>query len=483
MKDKSKYRYKSLADDIETKILNNTYLIGEKLPSIRGLSVKLNLSVSTVFKSYVELEKTGLIEVRPKSGYYVKAIPTLQKKPSSGSVLKTKRKIDSSFVSNEVQLAMRNPKFLPLGTAALAPDLMPVKKINRIIRRMSFQGVKSIFSYSLPEGEPELRRLLALRAVGILAEAQPESFIVTNGCTEALMLALQATVKPKDTVAIESPTFYGILSVLRELGVYVVEIPTDPVEGVDVAELKKSIRRHKIKACVFMSNFHNPLGSLMPDSKKEEVVSLLNHHEIPLIEDDIYSFFYHGKERPKPLKFWDKKNLVITCTSFSKTLAPGIRVGWMIAGEPIRDRLIELKRKSSLATSCLDQYVMVEILKSGEYERHLRHLRNQTRIQLFSMANAIQDFFPKDCGMAIPEGGYLLWVQLPPGVDSMTLYKKALENQISIMPGTIFSTSNQFEKYIRISCGHPFTDEIKNGVIRIGELINEIRDSGKLRRY
>ncbi|MBU2510678.1 PLP-dependent aminotransferase family protein [bacterium] len=475
MKDKNRYLYKVLATDIEKKILNGTYVIGEKLPSIRELHTNLNLSISTICKAFVELERTGLIEVRPKSGYYIKPIPFLdQKIPSIGAGSHSPQKIESSFISNEVQLAMRNPNYLPLGTAALSIDLMPVKEIIRLIKNVSYRGIKSIFSYSLPQGEPELRRQLALRTVGFLEGVLPDNYIVTNGCTEALVLALKAVVKPEDTVAIESPTFYGILTVLEEMGVYVVEIPTDPVEGVNIEALENSIATNNIKACLFMSNFQNPLGSLIPDEKKEKLVRLLNHHEIPLIEDDVYSSLYHGKERPKPLKFWDRKELVLTCTSFSKTLAPGLRVGWIIAGNRFKNRLIELKRETSIATSCLDQYVMTEILKSGAYDKHLRHLRNSTRKQLYNVAHAIHEYFPKNIRLAVPKGGFLLWVQLPEGVDSIELYYKALEKQISILPGTICALSNQYKEYIRISCGHPFTEDIRKGIAMVGDLIREL---------
>ncbi len=476
MTDKKRYRYKTLAGDIEKKILNGTYLIGEKLPSIRELQVKLNLSINTIYRAFIELEKTGLIETRPKSGYYVKPIPILSRNfPPRGTGKKQPQKIDSTFISNEVQLAMSNPHYLPLGTAALSPELMPVKEIIQLVKRITFRGIQSIFSYTLPEGEPELRRLLALRTVGILEKVQPENFIITNGCTEALILALKAVVKPGDTVAIEAPTFYGILKVLKDMGIDIVEVPTDPVTGVYVEKLEQTVTNKNPKACLFMSNFHNPLGSLMPDDNKEQVVRLLNHYEIPLIEDDIYSSLYHGKERPKPLKFWDKKDLVLSCSSFSKTLAPGLRVGWILTGDRFKNRLIELKRESSIATSYLDQYIMIEILKSGSYERHLRHLRRCTRNQLQNVAQAIHDCFPREVRLAIPEGGFILWVQLPEGVDSVELYYKALERQISILPGTICSSTDQFRDYVRISCGHPVSSEILSGIKVVGDLIRDLR--------
>ncbi len=478
---RDKYRYKALADELRDKIMSGTYLVGEKLPSIRELHQQLNLSISTVYQAFIELETTGLIEVKPKSGYYIKPIPSdSQQKPARGENYHHPQKVVSSFITNEVQLAMSNPNYLPLGTAAISSEHMPLKGIARLVKEMTYKNIKPVFSYNLPQGDPELRRQIALKTIGILEGVSADDVIITNGCTEALALALKAVVEPEETIAIESPTFYGILPALEELGVYVVEVPTDPVDGVCVESLERIIKKNKIKACLFMPNFQNPLGSLMPDEKKEKVVSLLNRNGIPLIEDDIYSELYHDKERPRPFKSFDQKDLVLSCSSFSKTLAPGLRVGWIIPGDRFKSKLIKLKRETSIATSCLDQYLMTEFLKTGAYERHLRHLRNITRKQLYDAALMIEKHFPKNIRLAIPKGGFLLWVQLPAGVDSMELYYMALKRQISIMPGTICSPSDQFKEYIRISCGHPFTEEMKNGIIKIGDLIEELHQKNNI---
>jgi len=474
---KKGFQYRLLANEIKAKIQSGTYRSGEKLPSIRTLHKQLNLSISTIYKAFIELETTGLIEAVPKSGYYVRnwsmsdiEPPKTQFQPQSP------QKVVSSFIGNEVHLARENPNYLPLGTAAVSPDLLPYKIFSKILNNISQQGIKSILSYNLPQGNPELRRQIALKTIGLIDQVTAEDIVVTNGCTEALALSLKAILKPEDTIAIESPTFYGILPVLEELKVYAVEIPTDPVSGINIEHLEKAIKENNIKACFLTPNFHNPLGALMPEEKKEKLVKLLNQFNIPIIEDDIYSELYFGKNHPKPFKAYDQKDLVITCSSFSKTLAAGLRIGWVIPGKHYKNKILSLKTEHSIGTSSLDQYILAEFLKSGGYERHLRVLRNITQKQVLDYIDAVKNFFPKHTKLAIPKGGFLLWIQLPHQVDSLAVYQQALEKQICILPGSICSPSNQFNDYIRLSCGYPFTKEVKKGIQIMGGIIEKLQN-------
>jgi DNA-binding transcriptional MocR family regulator len=339
-----------------------------------------------------------------------------------------------------------------------------------IVKGISAKEMKELIHYPLTEGNPELRRQIALKTFGIPLSA--EDIVITNGCMEAVTLTIQAIVKPGETVAIETPTHFGLLQYLKEMGILVAEIPTDPCCGLDVDELEKVLRRIPIKACLFMPCFQNPLGSLMPEDRKQKLAQLAEQYQVPVIEDDIYGeIFYDGNHRPSLLKSFDQNEWVITCSSFSKTLAAGFRIGWVIPGKRFKEKILRLKASTTVATSSLDQHVITRFLSEGAYERHLRSLRQVIKNQVFRTAMAIQKYFPKDTRLAVPKGGSLLWVQLPAGADGLEIYRKALDRHISILPGAVCSVSGQFGNYIRIGCGHPFTEALEKGIETLGRLV------------
>lgn len=226
-----------------------------------------------------------------------------------------------------------------------------------------------------------------------------------------------------------------------------------------------------------MPNFHNPLGALMPDAHKKRLVHLINEYEIPLVEDDISSELHFAKQRPMPLKAFDQQGLVVTCSSFSKTLAPGLRIGWAIPGKRFKEKVQNLKAATTVSTSTLDQYLVAQYLPGGAYERHLRRLRNALKKQVVRSALAVQKHFPPETRLAMPDGGTLLWVQLPPQVDGMRVYRKALDHRIAIIPGEVCSNSGQFKNFIQISCGAPYTAKVENGIATLGRIIYKL--SGK----
>jgi DNA-binding transcriptional MocR family regulator len=288
--DKKIFRYRHLAEEIEEKIMNGIYNPGERLPSIRKLHKQSNLSISTVYHAYMELESIGLVEARPKSGYFVNpvALRNLEVPRFKKSSVPPK-KVKLSAMMNSVISAISNPYLLPLGSTVVDSELMPFKHLSRILKDLSHHDLKSMISYSLSEGLPELRRQIALRTVGVLDGIAPEDIIITNGCTEAVALSLRAIARPGDTIAVETPTNFGFLQLLQELGLLVMEVSADPRYGVDLDELENIFRKNRIKACLLIPNFHNPLGALMPDDQKIRLIELINEYEIFVIEDDISS--------------------------------------------------------------------------------------------------------------------------------------------------------------------------------------------------
>jgi DNA-binding transcriptional MocR family regulator len=285
---KKVFRYRHLAEEIEQKILSGIYQPGEKLPSIRKLHKQSNLSISTIYRTYMELEALGLVQARPKSGYYVNPVVLQKLKvPRFKKISFPPKKVKLSAMINSVISAISNPYLLPLGSTVTDSELLPFKHFARTLKDLSHAELKSMISYSLSEGYPELRRQIALRTLGALKGISPEDIIITNGCMEAVALSLLAVTDPGDTVAVETPTNFGYLQLLKELRLLVLEVPTDPRLGADINALEKIFRQNRIKTCLLVPNFHNPLGAIMPEGHKQQLVQLINEYEVPVIEDDI----------------------------------------------------------------------------------------------------------------------------------------------------------------------------------------------------
>ncbi|AOY58649.1 PLP-dependent aminotransferase family protein [Desulfococcus sp.] len=475
MRSRSVFRYRALAEEIEAKIHDGTYAPGEKLPSIRQLHRRLNLSISTIHQAYIALETIGLVEARPKSGYFVSpvSLKNLETPVLPAPAAKPLR-VETTGMVNSVLKAISDPRMLPLGSSTTATDLLPHRQFARIFKTLSERDIRKILSYSLTEGHPGLRRQLALRMIGFLKGVSPEDIVITTGCMEAVTLCLQAILKPGDTLAIETPTHFGFLQLFKEMGIMVVEVPTHPRAGVDIDALARILESTPIRACLFMPNIHNPLGTLLSDEGKERLVNLLNRHDVPVIEDDICGeLYFEGQRRPSLLKTWDRKNLVLTCSSFSKTLAPGFRIGWVLPGPRFKDKILRLKAGSTVCTATPDQEIMARFLEGGAYERHLRILRGAVRNQTLKTAMAVKKHFPQDTRLSFPAGGSLLWIELNRRIDGMTLYQQALENRIAILPGAVCSVSGMFRNFIRIGCGAPFTNETERGIETLGRLARQ----------
>jgi DNA-binding transcriptional MocR family regulator len=296
----------------------------------------------------------------------------------------------------------------------------------------------------------------------------PDDLIVTCGATEALNLALRAVARPGDAIAIESPTSFAVVHVLKALGMTAVEIPTDPCRGMDLNALELAIRKHSIRACMTIANCHDPLGVVTNDVRKRDLVDLLKSRDIPLIEDDSYGDLAFGEVRPKPAKAFDTDLLVLSCSSFSKVLGPGFRVGWIEAGR-FRDSVKRLKFVTTAASPTLPQRTIAQFIESGGYDRYVRGLRQTLKNQVQVYRDAVTQYFPEDTRASQPEGGYYLWLQLA-GRDALSLYRDATSHNISIVPGAIFSPAGAFRNHVRISCGQPWSSTIDGALITLGKL-------------
>ena len=462
--------YEQTADKVGVLIERGTLRAGERVPSVRRLSRQHGISVSTVLQAYMLLENRGLIEARPQSGYYVRprfqALPPepVMTTPSDGA----SRVAVDDLVARVMQ-AMRDPAIVPLGAGGPDPRLFPNEKLHRVLATVARRAGASANTYDVPPGSIELRRQIARRSLDWGCSLSSEEFVTTNGCMEALNVCLRAVAKPGDTIAVESPAFFGLLQAIQCLGMKALEISSDPREGICLDALDYATRCHKVAAVVVNLNFQNPLGSCMPDEKKKALVELLARKEIPLIEDDLFGDLYFGQQRPKTAKGFDKKGLVLLCGSVSKTLAPGFRVGWTAPGR-FQTQVERLKHSISCASPVLTQLAIAEFLKNGGYDHYVRRIRRAYAQQLQTIGEAIGRYFPEGTKVTRPQGGFLLWVEFPKWVNALELHRQALAQNISICPGPIFSPKQSYRNFIRISCGHPWSERIEKALVTIGRL-------------
>ncbi len=462
--------YRAVADELGEMIRGGTLRPGDQLPSVRSLCRTRAASPSTVLHAYEILESDGLIESRPRSGYYVSD----NRKPTPAPRISTPKSRSTRVAVSDLVFdtleASRDRGVVPLGSAFPSPSQFPWAKLARYLgssaRRMDPWSTVE----SLPPGSVDLRRQIARRYLRLGMTIGIEQIVITAGALEALNLALQTVVHAGETIAIESPTFYGCLQAAERLGINVVEIPTHPREGIDLNALAKAIDKYPIRACWFMTTLHHPTGATMPADKKRELVRLVSSHGIALIEDDAYAELQFGSTPSPPAKAFDKKGFVLHCGSFSKCLAPGYRLGWVAAGRFTKE-LARRKIESSLATSLPIQQCIAHMLRHGGYDSHLAGLRRSLASRQSAALDSVRRHFPAGYRVAAPAGGYFLWIECAGSVDSIEVHRLALDFGISIAPGPMFSARRQFGNFIRINYGHPWNPAMDRAIQRIGEIL------------
>lgn len=464
--------YEQVADTIARLIHRGTLQSGDRIPSVRQLRDQLGVSMSTVVEAYRRLESEGLVEARPQSGYYVRFNCPLPPEPSISAPEAIAKEVGIETLLSEVLTTTRRPGIVPLGIVETSPALLPTERLNQVLCKVARHAGISANQYDFPPGHEVVRQRIARRSLTWGGSLTADDLVVTCGCMESINLCLRAVTKPGDTIVVDSPVFYGFLQIFESLGLKALEIPTYPREGIHIETLESVIRQHPVKACLLTPNFSNPLGSCMPEENKQQLVEMLTKANIPLIEDDALGELYFGDRRPRPAKAFDTEGMVLLCSSFSKDLAPGYRVGWTAPGR-FKAQVERMKHLSTIANPTLPQLAVAEFLQSGGYDHHLRQLRKVLAEQVHQMIQAIGEFFPEGTKVTRPTGGLLLWVELPKSVDSLQLYRQAIQHNISIIPGHIFSTTDRYRHCIRLNCGYPWSREIEQAMDRLGQLAKQ----------
>jgi DNA-binding transcriptional MocR family regulator len=462
------FLYGRIARKFARQIKEGVLRPGDRLPSVRRLSKTEKVSMSTAWQAYMLLENRDLIRARPQSGFYVRPISASLLEPQITAPISVPTEVSLSELAASILSLPSNQDIVPYGAVNPAPELLPIKKLNRILAAVSARANSVANAYSPSSGMEELRRQIARRTFESGVSSVSDDVIVTCGATEAINLCLRAVVKPGDTIAVESPTYFGILQMIESLGLRAIEIPTQARDGVCLNALERAIKQHQIKACLFVLNFSNPLGSLMPDETKRKLVALLARADIPLIEDDIYGDLHFGAARPKAAKAFDSEGMVMLCSSVSKTIAPGYRIGWTLPGK-YKSQVEILKQTNTLTTPTLLQLAIAEFFESDRYNRHLRAMRTTVAEHMERASTIIAKYFPEGTKITRPVGGCVLWVELPKLFNTLALHKNALEKGISISPGRLFASTAQYNHCFRLNCGHPWSNRMENALKTLGK--------------
>jgi len=461
------FLYQQVVDLIQTMQLSGSLRSGDKLPSLRKLSSQLGISIPTVKQAYIELERLGKVEARAKSGYFLKAVEGIFSTPKRAKFIRRPVEVRCQSLIEECYQAVHAPNSLQLGTSHPVMASPPDKALARIMRRVLAQAGPKAMLYGPMDGYLPLKQQLAQRYLQQGIEAKPDDIVITNGAQEALAIALQCVAKSGDVIAVESPTYFGILELIENLGMMALEIPTCSEEGICLIDLVDSLDSHNVKACIFSSLINNPTGSFMSAEKRQKLVSITESRNIPLIEDAVYGELHFNQTSALPMQAYSTKGLVITCSSFSKTAAPSYRIGWILT-QRFEEKAKGLKRALSCSSSLLNQMVIYEFVRSGDYDRHLKRLIQVLRVNKERMLALISQTFPDNTCVSNPQGGGVVWLELPAGCDAIDLFRKSVEAGTSITPGVLFSPSGKYKRCARISYGLPWNNRLEKAIEQLG---------------
>lgn len=465
--------YQDIANQLTDRIQNGVYITGTRLPGVRQLSQQFDVSISTIVQAQRLLENTGLIEARPRSGYYVCAYAKhYLKPPKSSNPDGIPTAITGQELAFQLAQAANHDDFVALGAAVPHGDFLPIRAFQRSLGKVTRQfGIRAA-NYAFPPGLPELQQQIARRMFLAGSQVDPDHIIITNGCSEALTLAVQSIAKRGDIVAVESPAFYGLLQVLNSMGIKALEIPTDPDTGMSLDALQLALEQWDVKACIVIPNISNPLGSIMPNANKQALVELANHYDIALIEDGIYSELNNSQHALRSLHSFDTEGRVIYCSSFSKTISPGMRVGWMVTNQH-EQQLEFMKYTTNLSTATLPQMAIAHYLEHGGHDRYLRQAKAQYAQQINLFSQAIAKYLPDNTRATQPKGGFILWIELDQRVDAFGLCQQLLQQQISVAPGQIFSASGKYKNWIRLNCAQPWNKRTEQALALLGQKVHQ----------
>ncbi|QKJ85017.1 GntR family transcriptional regulator [Paramixta manurensis] len=459
-------RYRQIAEQIKQAIHAGTLLPDTRLPSVRTLAAQYRVSLTTALKTLRTLEDEHYAVAKPKSGFFVaplqrpqRDLPAVVEQPKAIAPLDEQTELHLAMVGADCRVRLD----LANGDSAL----YPVKRIGLLMRQLGYSKPFLLGNTVKGTGYAPLKAEIARRAVEYGCNINPDDILITNGCIEAISLSLRATVMPGDVVAVESPCYFVLLQMLHNLNLRVIEVEAGHEGYINVETLTALFRRKAVKAFVTLANINNPLGKSIPNEEKAYIARQADENDVVIIEDDIFGDTAFGERRPFPMRAFSPN--AILCSGFSKTVAPGMRIGWVHSANFMR-KIASLKYTSTMGTSVLSQAAIAELLRSGGYDAHLRKLRRELSRQINQIRQAVLRYFPAGTRVSEPEGGYVLWVEMPrQALNVRALFIKARNAGIGIAPGHIFATDNRYDHCFRLNAGFGWNDEVDQAIKQLAQ--------------
>ncbi len=458
-----------LADRMARSVRAGTLKRGERLPSVRELAAQHAVSLSTAVQAYRWLEDARLIEARPRSGYYVAARPPRLPEPQVSRPDPASRMVQLDQLGLQVMTLSQDPGVISFGAACPGPDLFDQDRVRRAMARAVMRHRDLLCTYPLGPGMEEARRAVARHALGLGCVLMPDDVVMTNSCIEAISLCLRSVCKPGDVVALESPTYYGFLEILQSLHLRALEIPTHPRHGLSLEALQLALETQPVKAVLAVPTLSNPLGASMPVADRRRLAAMVARHDVALIEDVLYNDLCEQDDKRRAVKSFDTTGHVMICGSFSKTVAPGLRLGWVEAGR-WSQALRRTKAAQSGGQSGVMELALADLLTQAGGGAALRQLRATIASRVDEARQLIADSFPRGTRVSDPAGGFILWLELPEAIDSARLYEACLAERILIAPGLMFSASPRFRHCIRLGVGGQWQAPQREALRRVGQL-------------
>ena len=461
-------RFSSL---IKTKILQP----GERLPSIRSLAEILQVSKLTVVEAYNVLEKDGLIHARKRAGYFVSKLTIPSLKPELKKFAQAQDEIilekeESSFFDLYItELRAQNQEDM-INFCSGFPRFSNLENLQRIARRALLQLASPLLNYDLPQGQLTLRKQITRMLVQYGLEVFPEDLIITNGSQQGLSLAMHYYVQPGDWVIVETPTYPGAIEILKNLRARIVGVPMTK-DGMNLELLEQYLHTYRSKLIYTISTLHNPTGLTTSQTHRQQLLSLAERYECPIVEDNAYEGL-NFEPVSYPIKALDRHDLVTYIGTFSKTLVPSLRVGYMLVTGKHYQPILKQKLLSDLHVSITSQAIISEYLNSGHYHRHINRLLKNHLQSRNAMLQALERYFPQEASWTIPKGGIFLWVHLPDNLPIQEICREAASQKVLFASGSSFFPVQQGYSFMRLNFSNDLED-IDRGISVLGRLLKK----------
>lgn len=461
--------YAQVAQHLAKLIDTRVFQPGQKLPSLREIAQTHQISMATAIEAMQWLEERHLVSAKPRSGYFVTQHPQTPALPSVSNPPRHSLVVQHSSRVDRLNTTSPDPVISFAGACPKDPDFFDETRIRTAMNQAVRKHRLSLVEYSDQPGTDELRKAATQRALHLGCQLHPQDITITSSCIHAVSLCLRAVTSPGDVVALESPTHFGFLDLLESLNLRALEIPTHPQDGMSLEALRLALDTQPIKAVLSVPTLSNPLGAIMPNANKQRMVEMLSAQGVPLIEDVVFNDLMAADERRRAIKSYDLQGIVMICGSFSKTLAPGIRLGWTEAGR-WKEAVRRIKRIEGVPTNQVLEHALADLITQTGYEARMRKFSEFMQIRLKEARTLIAQAFPTGTRVSSPPTGFTLWVELPGNIDTQQLFQRCQQESIVFVPGSLFTASERFKHCLRLSFAGTWGPAEKKALTRIGQL-------------